>query len=379
MRLIQTSTLTLHHFHDQEIPEFAALSHTWGAEEITFQEFESKSSTHKFGYEKVSLFCSLCVQRNIQWAWADTVCIDKTNSAELSEAINSMFLWYRRSIVCFAYLDDLSQLTGPDPSSWEEHFKKSKWFTRGWTLQELLAPNNVEFYTQQWVKIGDKLSLQKLLTELTGIDASYLKASKNIGLACIAQKMAWASKRQTTREEDRAYCLLGLFRVNMPLLYGEGGTRAFLRLQEEILKVSADHTIFAWFANAEAFPEGVEFFRECSSGLLAPSPSFFAASYNVRRRLQEFRIDKRFLALGSQQPYQMTNRGLQIELPLTRWKCDDEKCGGATSCQLAVLNCYCKRSWNTNTTLKHVLTALPNFSQREFNYECCVAHPASRV
>ncbi|KAF2822497.1 HET-domain-containing protein [Ophiobolus disseminans] len=238
MRLLHTSTLKLVNFLADDVPPYAILSHTWGTEEVTFQEFVAQPAGHKAGHEKIKSFCKLCAQRSIDWAWVDSCCINKENNVELSEAINSMFQWYQRSSLCIAYLSDLQ-------GGMEQSISNSAWFTRGWTLQELLAPSIVEFYCHGWSKIGDKISLQKTITKATGIDASYIHAAKNIGLACVAQRMSWASRRRTTREEDAAYCLLGLFRVNMPLLYGEGGTRAFLRLQEEIMKFSADQTIFA--------------------------------------------------------------------------------------------------------------------------------------
>jgi len=348
MRLIRTSNLELVNFIANDVPKYAILSHTWGAEEVTLQEFVAQTATYKLGYQKVQGFCALCVQRAVEWAWIDSVCIDKTNSVELSEAINSMFQWYQRSSLCIAYLSDVSICqVGEEPS-----ISNSMWFTRGWTLQELLAPNKVEFYSHGWNRIGDKVTLQKAITRITGIDPAYILAAKNVGLACVAQRMSWASKRQTTREEDAAYCLLGLFRVNMPLLYGEGGTRAFMRLQEEIIKTSADHTIFAWFANEEAFPEGASIFRHCNSGLLAPSPAFFASSHSVRRRIKASALDVRFLAFGSSNPYQMTNRGLQIEVPMGQWKCNDDCCAQEPSpCLLGALDCYFKGTSNLSIAL----------------------------
>ncbi|KAH7364549.1 hypothetical protein BKA65DRAFT_371585, partial [Rhexocercosporidium sp. MPI-PUGE-AT-0058] len=168
-----------------------------------------------------------------EWVWIDSCCIDKTSSAELSEAINSMFRWYREAQVCYAYLSDV-----PGGSDWETRqqsnsaFRKSQWFTRGWTLQELLAPEMVVFFDADWEDIGTKNSMQALLSSITGIDNF-----KDYALACIAKKMSWASNRETTREEDKAYCLMGLFAVNMPPLYGEG-MAAFYRLQIEILKTT---------------------------------------------------------------------------------------------------------------------------------------------
>ncbi|KAH7372251.1 heterokaryon incompatibility protein-domain-containing protein, partial [Pyrenochaeta sp. MPI-SDFR-AT-0127] len=246
MRLINVQTLDLVEFVEPDIPNYAILSHTWSSDEVSLHDFVTKASQQSQGYQKVASFCAVCLQLGLAWAWVDTCCIDKSNGAELSEAINSMFRFYKNSNTCIAYLSDVP---APQNTPWDRDdnhtFQKSKWFTRGWTLQELLAPKRVVFYSSEWKSIGEKSSLTEVIATASGIDENYIRTPKNVGLACVAQKMSWVSRRQTTREEDMAYCLLGLFRVNMPLLYGERG-RAFLRLQEEILKVSADHTIFAW-------------------------------------------------------------------------------------------------------------------------------------
>jgi hypothetical protein len=164
-------------------------------------------------------------------------CIDKGSSAELSEAINSMFRWYERAVVCYVYLSDIHSTEASDINT-------AKWFRRGWTLQELLAPATVRFYTASWNFIGTKLDLISTITSVTGIDADTLRGA-DLDHISIAKKMSWAATRETTRVEDGAYCLLGIFDVNMPLLYGEA-ERAFQRLQEEILKVSNDQSLFAW-------------------------------------------------------------------------------------------------------------------------------------
>jgi len=169
-------------------------------------------------------------------------CIDKTSSAELSEAINSMFRWYQKASVCYAYLADVLKDTDPDKDP--EEFSRSRWFTRGWTLQELVAPKNVVFYSRSWKNIGTKERLCNTISTITGIDIDTL-LGEDVTFVSVANKMSWASGRRTTRTEDMAYCLLGIFDVNMPLLYGEG-KKAFLRLQEEILRSSYDHSLFAW-------------------------------------------------------------------------------------------------------------------------------------
>jgi hypothetical protein len=220
----------------------------------------------------------------------DTVCIDKSSSAELSEAINSMFEWYRGAQVCYAYLADVS-------SDCKGYFninaavRRSRWFTRGWTLQELLAPASVIFFNESWIAIGTKSSFSDLISSVTGIRGSDMVNFRN---ANVAVKMSWASNRETTRTEDIAYCLLGLFGVNMPLLYGEG-SNAFLRLQLEILKISDDETIFAWEAG-----------NISDTGLLAFSPANFRHCGDIRAMI----LDK------NRPEYSMTNKGLRIELLL---------------------------------------------------------------
>jgi len=215
MRLLDTKTLKLYEFFGSNIPPYAILSHTWGDGEVSFQEMQSGDAGSKAGYEKVKRCCEIAAAGGFQYAWVDTCCIDKTSSSELSEAINSMYLWYKDSGVCYAYLSDVpsidlqavQEIRGSVP------FRQSRWFTRGWTLQELLAPDELVFYAQDWTKIGPRSSLESLIKEITRIPLPEWRG------ACVAQIMSWASGRETTRSEDAAYCLMGLFGVNMPLLY----------------------------------------------------------------------------------------------------------------------------------------------------------------
>jgi hypothetical protein len=197
-----------------------------------------------------------------EYIWIYTCCIDKSSSAELSEAINSMYAWYQKAEICYAVLDDVP---GPDAADFEAEFKASRWFTRGWTLQELLAPRNVVFFgrplTGPSIMLGDRTSLCGLISTSTAIAEEDLIGSAYCQYCTVAQKMSWASKRETTREEDIAYSLMGLFSVNMPLLYGEGA-RAFMRLQEEITNISDDQSIFAWVSpgtedGAGQFPDNI--------------------------------------------------------------------------------------------------------------------------
>ena len=297
MRLLHTSTLELHEFYGEVIPKYAILSHTWGEEEVPFQELQKAKSdestmlNNSKGYRKIKDCCKLAASDGWQYVWIDTCCIDKTSSAELSEAINSMYRWYGEAQICYAYLADVDSAGRNDPLTMKG-FERSRWFTRGWTLQELLAPDFLVFYDKAWVEIGTRSSLGKKISKITGIKRDHmirpLKAS-------VAAKMSWASDRTTTRIEDIAYSLMGLFEVNMPLLYGEG-SKAFTRLQHEIVKISDDESIFAWEDSCVL-----------ESGAFARSPSAFRESGDV--------VNVKFPHL-ERPPYTVTHRGLAIELAL---------------------------------------------------------------
>ena len=228
---------------------------------------------------KIRGCCELAEKHGYRWAWIDTCCIDKTSSAELSEAINSMFDWYRQAAVCYVYLHDVtSHELGPT-----SEFYRSRWFTRGWTLQELIAPTSLIFFTKQWSILGTRTDLADDVAKITGVDTDILLHHSELGTVSISQKMSWAAHRETTRLEDRAYSLLGIFGVNMPTIYGEGRA-AFYRLQEEIMKVSSDQTIFAWGKTIEL--QQLEFGKSSSMDvpeapearcLLAISPNDFSS------------------------------------------------------------------------------------------------------
>ncbi|KAI1738466.1 heterokaryon incompatibility protein-domain-containing protein [Xylaria scruposa] len=237
MRLIDTHTLSLLEFVGDSIPPYAVLSHTWGEDEVTFQDMRTWSATEKIGWQKARSACQLAAQNGFQYLWIDTCCIDKSSSAELSEALNSVFRWFKRAGQCLVYLADVDT---KDSSS----FTHSRWFTRGWTLIELIAPVKVDFYSRDWELIGSRSDLVNKISEITGIDP-FVLAGGDVKHVKVARRMYWASRRMTTRVEDQAYCLMGLFDVNMPLIYGEG-ERAFDRLQEEIYKYTNDPSIFAW-------------------------------------------------------------------------------------------------------------------------------------
>ncbi|OPB46915.1 hypothetical protein A0O28_0070390 [Trichoderma guizhouense] len=258
MRLLKTDTLEFRDFDYGNIPQYAILSHRWGSEELTLQEMEA-GVINKHGYKKVQQFCSRAKADGFDYGWVDTCCINKTSSAELSEAINSMYLWYYQAERCYAYLVDV-----PSKSNIED----SEWFARGWTLQELVAPSEVYFVDEHWNDLGTKRDLQQVVSKCTGIPINILSGDDDLETASIAQRMSWAANRKTQRLEDRAYSLMGIFGINMPLLYGEG-ERAFIRLQEEIMKVSDDHSIFAWESS------------DSRGGILATSPEAFKDSKNI--------------------------------------------------------------------------------------------------
>lgn len=279
MRLINTNTLELEDFSGQP-PPYAILSHTWEEGEVTYHDFQNQTvrETQK-GWDKILLTCRQAKIDELEYAWVDTCCIDKSSSAELSEAINSMFKWYRSSASCYAFLRDVALLSEDagsgiaeateDIDGWRSEFRASKWFTRGWTLQELIAPREVVFYDSSWTKIRNRTELTYLISLATGISAEVLCGEQLLSSISVAKRMNWASKRRTTREEDVAYCLMGIFDVNMPMLYGEG-SKAFIRLQEEILKNTDDQSLYAWRATPESESETP--YR----GLLAASPAEFA-------------------------------------------------------------------------------------------------------
>lgn len=269
MWLIELQNRALVLFPGKDIPNYAILSHRWEDDEVSYQDFVNGTVQERKGFRKLDLFCKQVMQneQDVEYVWMDTCCIDKTNNSELSEAINSMYRWYQNARVCYAYLADVFDLSMPE-------FAKSTWFSRGWTLQELLAPHTMEFFNFNWDSLGTKESLKHTITDRTGIPADALEVFKpGLGQYSVAQRMTWAAERETTREEDLAYCLLGIFNINMPLIYGEGA-RAFLRLQEEILKISDDLTIFAWAKAPESTVSLYENFDHLSSVFASSAAAF---------------------------------------------------------------------------------------------------------
>ena len=333
MRLINTQTLQLEDFTGQSAPPYAILSHTWEQDEVSFREMEALSKppdeqtsrdravVNKAGYAKIRKCAQVAAQEGFAHVWVDTCCIDKSSSAELSEAINSMYSWYKKAQLCYAFLADVPDCSKEeierlgfkrcdreDPLGrrfpWlrdyapQHPFYYSRWFTRGWTLQELLAPKKLIFYSKDWNPISMKSGISRIVCYTTGIREKVILTG-DFSTTSIATRMSWAAQRSTTRIEDTAYCLLGIFGIHMPLLYGEGEA-AFVRLQEEIARTSDDYTLLAWRAQEMDDSKSASAFR----GLLAKSPSEFAYT------------GSEILPVKEPVTLSITNRGYNITLPL---------------------------------------------------------------
>jgi hypothetical protein len=279
MRLLNVDTFKLEEFFGLDAPPYAVLSHTWGSdsEEVSYRDvLGGRLDSASTRPPKVTGCCEQAQADGYEYVWIDTCCIDKTNSVELQEAINSMFRWYRNAAICYAYLSDVP--SGDNLHDAKSAFSSSRWFQRGWTLQELLAPLNLRFYDASWSCLGTKGDLCHLVETVTGIPTPFLLGMAELHQASVAQRMSWAAKRVTKRTEDIAYCLLGIFGVSMPMIYGEGG-KAFRRLQEQIMKDLADDSILAWNVVLEATASrhtNVTF-----GSALAPAPSSFANSGQI--------------------------------------------------------------------------------------------------
>jgi hypothetical protein len=287
MRFLNTTTYELYEQFElpgggKPLPPYAILSHTWlkegpeGVKEVTYQDIKNSflALNHgrfkQEGWLKLKKYCDFAAKHDWEWAWMDTCCIDKTNLSDTQEAINAMFRWYQNARVCYAYLSDVdvagsnsSSGTDSGPSTTLGHpslryprfrstdphsFVAAKWFTRGWTLQELLAPRFLIFVNQAWRQIGTRESWATEIQKATKIEAHRLTdfRPRDFESCSIAMRLSWASQRQTTMEEDETYSLLGLFGISMPLIYGEGRQQAFNRFQRELIKFYDDDSILAW-------------------------------------------------------------------------------------------------------------------------------------
>ncbi|RTE80196.1 hypothetical protein BHE90_005285 [Fusarium euwallaceae] len=283
MRLLNIESGTLEEFPDETLVSYAILSHRWEDDEVLFQDIAQTTTPLKRGWQKVENFCRVARKEGFRYVWIDTCCIDKSSSAELSEAINSMYRWYQNADTCYAYLNDCSYEAVHQSVS--SDFQKSKWFTRGWTLQELIAPTEVVFMSAEWKEFGTKRSLSQEISKVTNIDENLFLFPERLDRFCAAQKLSWAATRETTRIEDQAYSLMGLFNVNMPLLYGEGN-KAFFRLQMEILQSSNDQSIFAWRHDPQ---KG----KRTYSSILATSLSDFEGCHKLRHTPRDILLSYR--------------------------------------------------------------------------------------
>ncbi|PSN64154.1 HET-domain-containing protein [Corynespora cassiicola Philippines] len=235
-------------FSGKSIPPYAILSHRWGDSEVLFEDLGSDIYKEKEGYRKIEFCAKQAAQDQLQYFWIDTCCIDKWNLRERSKAINSMFRWYKNATKCYVFLLDVSATEIAQRYVWEASFRASEWFTRGWTLQELIAPVSVEFFSREERRIGDKASLGQLVHEITSIP---LEALQNCPLDKFtkSERLGWARNRRTTEEEDNVYCLLGILDVSMPTSYGEGKEKALRRLQSEVGAASSAPSIIPFSQN----------------------------------------------------------------------------------------------------------------------------------
>jgi hypothetical protein len=259
MRLLNVYTLEFAEFEGDSLPPYKITSHRWTSDEVILKDVTKKRNVESKGYRKIEGFCQFIREDNnrlrkhvtndlsaCEWVWIDTACIDKKSSAELQESINSMFRWYSRALECIAYIADVPSLSAGSDVVMSE-FRQSEWFTRGWTLQELLVPGFVVFLNREWEAIGHKCAycgyknpckdagplLNNVLAEITGIAEDIMFDYRKSTSLTVDEKMSWMANRTTTKTEDMAYCMMGIFDVNMPLLYGEG-VKAMQRLEREI-------------------------------------------------------------------------------------------------------------------------------------------------
>ncbi|KIM50893.1 hypothetical protein SCLCIDRAFT_749189 [Scleroderma citrinum Foug A] len=366
-------TAVLVELHGTALAEtkYATLSHCWGPpeQELQFKEMKKliimderrrNEIRKRSGYKKILDTCKQARQDQLDWVWVDTCCINKDSSSELSEAINSMFRWYAKSERCYAYLHDIDELVFPSEPDMERFYEFNgwpKWFSRGWTLQELVAPKDVYFFNRRWTFIGDKKCLAKTLEVITRIAGRILEDGLSSKRPCVAQIMSWAADRKTTREEDRAYSLLGLLGVHMPMMYGEG-KNAFRRLQLEVIRMTNDHSIFAWGHSRET---------GWSSGFLAPDPSFFRDCSCVEKmELDEFILhhkneipeDELRKVMDPEErlrTFTITNDGIQIWLLLRHWR-------GSTSLFQTDLAC------RSLSSVRSITIHVAQFKSKYFRY-----------
>lgn len=357
MRLLHTRSLEFREDYESSRPEYAILSHRWAdpQDEVSYADFIGGRKRNSSGYAKITRFRELACEQGFDYCWVDTCCIDKSSSAELSEAINSMFKWYQDAAICIVFLADVDTIDG---------FMRSAWHTRGWTLQELIAPDQLTFVNSKWSVIGNRSDLISMLSSSTGIDGDVFSGERHWSSYSVAQRMSWAADRTTSRLEYQAYCLMGLFGVNMPLLYGEGA-KAFRRLQKEILASDEDASLFAW----DCIPWYDESFSNPTASLFAPSPASFRGSADIERGFSSQRIR-----------VESTNRGFMLMIHRTGNQATlDEFLEAAHARYQGItipLGCYRQSDQQTHCKVKgvYLLLALDGAKWRRVNAATCYDH-----
>ncbi|KAI5986761.1 hypothetical protein F5J12DRAFT_868177 [Pisolithus orientalis] len=310
MYLLNARTQKLEHFLD--LPPYAILSHAWQSGEAhRFHEIGTPGVCQKPGYDKVQGCCTLALQHGLDYVWIDTCCADANSITAFDEALNSSYAWFNQAAVCFVYLHDVESRERPEQES--STFRRSKWFSRAWTLQELLAPGNVFFFAKDWKEIGTKAGLASVISSVTGIHTDALMHPERVPHFSVATRMSWAKGRKSSKPEDRVYALMGLFGVNLPIVYGQGETETFMKLQHEIIKKSDDQSILAWrFFTRAPSPR--------TSSFLADSPDYFADCGDVHRipsdQLLEYCIKHSHPTANPRSGFLLTCRGLQATLPV---------------------------------------------------------------
>ncbi|KAI0391551.1 heterokaryon incompatibility protein-domain-containing protein [Xylariaceae sp. FL0594] len=283
MRLVNTTSFELDECLGDTTKEYAILSHTWDDDECTLPDMSGPRGRQRKGFKKIEFCCEQARRDGIEWAWVDTCCVDSSSTEDVTMTVNSLFRWYQNAKICYVYLADVSSV---------KDIASCRWLTRAWTLQELIAPKSLRFYSSDWTKA----------VLITG-DFSHVS---------VANRIAWAANRVATRVEDRAYSLLGLFDVNLSLIYGEREL-AFLRLQQEIYKFHYDESLFAW-GSLETFPaiDSFPMYRTPKlRGLLASSPQDFAMVHKM--------LPVELSATGEMNgPVLIEARSLQIEYPVCK-------------------------------------------------------------
>ena len=313
MHLLNVRTRQLEHFPDPPPPPYAILSHLWTAGDAhRFHEIGTPGIDNSPSYHKVDMCCKLALEGGLDYVWIDTCCADANSSSVFTEVLNSAYAWFQGAEVCYVYLDDVDGAESPEKE--ESTFRLCKWFKRAWTLQELLAPTNLVFFSKDWSNIGTKDDLAVVISEVTGIHRDAILYPDRVHRFSIAARMSWASGRKSSKSEDRVYSLLGLFGVNLPIVYGEGEKETFVKLQHKIIETSDDQSIFAWRSvlNPSSFPttpfaDSPDCFADC--GDVHPIPH----SQWLEHCTMHFRSSS---GVSPCSGFSKSNAGLHLSLPL---------------------------------------------------------------